>query len=110
MPRGKKLLNENGIPDVFPCVIENAEKNYYYFCGDFCDTPVYLESAKFMGISFLHKFFYEQVQLRRQEPPSSGIISDQWLPISWMNITINWTGRGHWRRELFRKSTNTLWQ
>jgi len=58
--RGKKLLNENGIPDVFPCVIENIGNNYYYFCGDFCDTPVYLESAKFMGISFLHKFFYDK--------------------------------------------------
>ena len=58
--QGMKLLNEYGIPDVFPCVIENREKNYYYFCGDFCDNPIYLESAKLMGISFFHKFFYDK--------------------------------------------------
>ena len=57
---GQKLLNENGIPDVFPCVIENREKNYYYFAGDFCDNPIYIESAKFLGVPFLHKFFYDK--------------------------------------------------
>jgi len=58
--QGMKLLNEYGIPDVFPCVIENRDKNYYYFCGDFCDNPIYLESAKLMGISFFHQFFYDK--------------------------------------------------
>ncbi len=57
---GKKLMNEYGIPDVFPCVIENKEKNYYYFCGDFCDTPLYLESAKLTGVSYFRKFFYNR--------------------------------------------------
>jgi hypothetical protein len=59
-PAGKKLLSDNGIPDVFPCVIENREKNYYYFAGDFCDNPIYIESAKFTGVSFFHKFFYDK--------------------------------------------------
>ncbi len=57
---GKKLLSENGIPDVFPCVIENREKNYYYFAGDFCDNTIYIESAKFLGVPFLHKLFYDR--------------------------------------------------
>ena len=57
---GKKLLSENGIPDVFPCVIENRENNFYYFAGDFCDNPIYIESAKFLVVTFLHKFFYDK--------------------------------------------------
>lgn len=59
-PGGKKLLSDNGIPDVFPCVIENREKNYYYFAGDFCDNPVYVESARFSGLPYFHKFFYDK--------------------------------------------------
>ena len=57
---GKKLMSKYGIPDVFPCVIENREKNYYYFCGDFCDAPIDLESAKFTGVTYFHKFFYDK--------------------------------------------------
>jgi hypothetical protein len=57
---GKKIMNEYGIPDVFPCVLENKQKNYYYFCGDFCDAPLYLESAKLAGVSFYHKIFYNR--------------------------------------------------
>jgi len=57
---GKQLMNQFGIPDVFPCVIENREKNYYYFCGDFCDNPIYLETAKLTGSSFVHNFFYDK--------------------------------------------------
>ena len=57
---GKKMMKKFGIPDVFPCVIENKEKNYYYFCGDFCDTPIDLESSRFAGVTFFHKFFYDR--------------------------------------------------
>lgn len=57
---GKKLMAENGIPDVFPAVIENREKNYYYFCGDFCDSPIYIESAKLSGVSYFHKIFHDK--------------------------------------------------
>lgn len=57
---GKKLMAKYGIPDEFPAVIENREKNYYYFCGDFCDNPIYLESAKLSGASYLHRLFYDK--------------------------------------------------
>lgn len=57
---GRKLLRSFGIPDIFPCVIENREKNYYYFCGDFCDNPIYLESAQLAGIGFFHQIFYDR--------------------------------------------------
>jgi hypothetical protein len=57
---GRALLKEHGIPDEFPCVIENREKNYYYFCGDFCDNPIRLESAKFSGGYLFRKFFYNK--------------------------------------------------
>jgi hypothetical protein len=57
---GKKMMKKFGIPDVFPCVIENKEKNYYYFCGDFCDAPIDLESSRFAGVTYFHKFFYDK--------------------------------------------------
>ena len=57
---GQKMMKKFGIPDVFPCVIENKEKNYYYFCGDFCDTPIDLESSRFAGVTYFHKFFYDK--------------------------------------------------
>ncbi len=65
---GKKLMRDNGIPDEFPCVIENREKNYYYFAGDFCDNPIYVESAKFLGVSYLHQHFFDQFNYIDRRP------------------------------------------
>lgn len=66
--KGKKLLSDHGIPDVFPCVIENLEKNYYYFCGDFCDNGIFVESAKFSGVSYLKNIFYNKYNLIDRNP------------------------------------------
>lgn len=65
---GKKLMVENGIPEVFPCVIENRDKNYYYFAGDFCDNPMYVESAKFLGVSYLHQFNFNKFNYIDRDP------------------------------------------
>lgn len=65
---GRKMLAVNGIPDVFPSVIENREKNYYYFAGDFCDNPIYMESAKFSGLSFYNKYFYDKYNYINRTP------------------------------------------
>ncbi|MCE1197396.1 MAG: hypothetical protein LWW85_00380 [Marinilabiliales bacterium] len=67
-PAGKKAMMDAGIPDVFPCVVENQEKNYYYFCGDFSDNPIYLQSARFMGIALYHKFFYDRYNWGNRTP------------------------------------------
>lgn len=65
---GRKMLADNGIPDNFPCVIENREKNYYYFAGDFCDNPIYMESARFSGLSLYNKFFYDKYNFINRTP------------------------------------------
>lgn len=65
---GQKLLKEHGIPDVFPCVIENKENNYYYFAGDFCDNPIFIESAKYSGLQYYNKFFYDKYNFINRTP------------------------------------------
>jgi len=65
---GKKLLSENGIPDVFPSVIENKDNNYYYFAGDYCDNPIFIESAKYSGLQYYNKFFYDKYNYINRTP------------------------------------------
>jgi hypothetical protein len=65
---GKKLLSDNGIPDVFPSVIENKDNNYYYFAGDYCDNPIFIESAKYSGLQYYNKFFYDKYNYINRTP------------------------------------------
>ncbi|MDM8161852.1 hypothetical protein QUH73_18695 [Labilibaculum sp. K2S] len=70
---GQKLLNKNGIPAVFPAVIMHNDKDYkfYYFCGNYCDNKVPLNSSYFVGGQYLslmldgtssNLFFYKLFQ------------------------------------------------
>ncbi|NDP20589.1 MAG: hypothetical protein GZ091_05875 [Paludibacter sp.] len=57
---GRKLLKEYGIPEIFPAVIEHDSTDYkfHYFAGDFCDSPIGLNSAKFKWIEVFSGFSY----------------------------------------------------
>ncbi|WP_026898016.1 hypothetical protein [Daejeonella oryzae] len=58
--RGRKILEENGIPPQFPAIIEHdrADYKFYYFCGDFADNPITQAGSYFKGIRFFRKMFY----------------------------------------------------
>ncbi len=92
---GKKMLSESGIPDVFPSVIENLEKKYYYFCGDYCDNPIFVESSKLSGVSFLYNIFYNKYNYidrnpffwKFYKPMVSNIMEDYYLQLSKERIT-----------------------
>jgi hypothetical protein len=46
--KGRKLLQQYGIPETFPAVIahDSTDYKFYYLAGDFCDNPIELKSAK----------------------------------------------------------------
>jgi len=62
--KGDSILQANGIPKVFPAVIEHTgEYLFYYFAGDFCDNPVDQFAAKIKGIRFFKWFFYNAKEI-----------------------------------------------
>lgn len=60
--KGRKILEENGIPSQFPAVIEHNRNDYkfFYFAGDFADNPIALNASNFKGIRFFRKLFYDR--------------------------------------------------
>ncbi len=58
-PEGKETLDRLGLSNFFPAVVEgNANKKYFYFCGDFAENPVKIWTAKFYGGRWLNHFLY----------------------------------------------------
>lgn len=57
---GKAELQRHGLPARFPAILMHKGDDYefYYFAGDFCDSPINLLSAHFKGISFVSPVFY----------------------------------------------------
>lgn len=58
---GEAELKKNNIPTHFPAVTmhKNADYQFYYFSGDFCDNPVNMTTSYFKGIRFFKSFFYK---------------------------------------------------
>lgn len=54
--RGDSILQSQNIPKIFPAAFENEENNYYYFCGDFMDSPVYDTPNRISGIQYFKLF------------------------------------------------------
>ncbi len=58
-PAGDSLLSGYGLSSVFPAVIKNtAEKNTYYFSGDFTNTNIPVWTARFKGVDKLKGLLY----------------------------------------------------
>ena len=65
---GQKLLKDAGIPLEFPAVIEHIDDyKFYYFCGDFTDNPININSSFFRGISGISFAFYNSDQLEQRK-------------------------------------------
>ena len=56
---GDSLMEANLIPDVFPAVIMQPEKeHYFYFSGDFANNDVNYSTAYFKNIEKIDKYLY----------------------------------------------------
>lgn len=63
-PEGDDLLNNNGIPKIFPAIIHRKKDyTFYYFCGDFADNPTKFRFAKLDGITGLKFLMYNAMDV-----------------------------------------------
>ena len=61
---GEDLLKNNGIPKIFPAIINrNMGYSFYYFCGDFADNPTKFRFAKLDGITGLKFLMYNAMDV-----------------------------------------------
>lgn len=60
--KGKKLLQQYGLPERFPAVVMHNGKDYkfYYLCGDYSDNPIVYSTSYLKGITALDWLFYDQ--------------------------------------------------
>jgi len=67
--RGDSILRINNIPGIFPAAFENLkDSRFYYFCGDFTDSPIYKTPKKMIGIKYLELFVLNENDLNDRTP------------------------------------------
>ena len=54
---GDSILHHHNIPKIFPAAFEHTKgAPYYYFCGDYIDSPIYDVPSKVAGIQYFKLF------------------------------------------------------
>ena len=54
---GDSILHHHNIPKIFPAAFENIKVSpFYYFCGDFVDSPIYNTTHRAYGIQYFKLF------------------------------------------------------
>ncbi|MEI6138077.1 MAG: hypothetical protein WCP85_02360 [Mariniphaga sp.] len=54
---GDSILHHHNIPRIFPAAFENIKVSpFYYFCGDFVDSPIYNTTHRAYGIQYFKLF------------------------------------------------------
>ena len=67
--RGDSILQDHNIPKIFPAAFENLkDSRFYYFCGDFTDSPIYKTPKKIIGIQYLKLFVLNEKDLNDRTP------------------------------------------
>jgi len=67
--RGDSILHHHNIPKIFPAAFENiADAPYYYFCGDFTDSPIHKTSDKVIGMEYFKMFVLNDYDLNDRTP------------------------------------------
>jgi len=58
--RGQKELSAGGINMAFPAIAVHINRDYrfFYFAGDFCDSPVGLATSYFKGVGYFNRIMY----------------------------------------------------
>jgi len=67
--KGDSILQHHNIPRIFPAAFEHLDKSpYYYFCGDFTDSPIHVSFIKFIGIQYLKMLVNNESDLNDRTP------------------------------------------
>lgn len=67
--RGDSILQHHKIPKIFPAVFEHlGQSPYYYFCGDFTDTPIHVSFLKLLGIQYFKMFVLNESDINDRTP------------------------------------------
>jgi len=67
--RGDSILHYHNIPKIFPAAIENIVSSpYYYFCGDFTDSPIRKTLNEVIGMEYIKMFVLNESDLNDRTP------------------------------------------
>jgi len=67
--RGDSILHHHNIPKIFPAAFENIKDSpYYYFCGDFTDTPIHKTAEEIIGIEYFKMFALNEYDYNDRTP------------------------------------------
>jgi hypothetical protein len=60
--KGKKELDQSGLPSAFPAVTAHINKDYrfFYFSADFADNPIKFTSSYFRGVHYFKWLMYNR--------------------------------------------------
>ncbi len=66
---GDSILHHHNIPKIFPAAFENIKDSpYYYFCGDFADSPIHRTFDELIGMEYLKMFVLNESDLNDRTP------------------------------------------
>lgn len=67
--RGDSILHYHNIPKIFPAAFENIVSSpYYYFCGDFTDSPIRKTLNEVIGMEYIKMFVLNESDLNDRTP------------------------------------------
>lgn len=67
--KGDSILHRHNIPKIFPAAIENiTDSPYYYFCGDFTDSPIRKTFDELIGMQYIKMFVLNESDLNDRTP------------------------------------------
>jgi len=67
--RGDSVMHHHNIPKIFPAAFENISNSpYYYFCGDFTDSPIRKTFDEIIGMEYLKMFVLNESDLNDRTP------------------------------------------
>jgi len=67
--KGDSILHRHNIPKIFPAAIENITNSpYYYFCGDFTDSPIRKTFDELIGMEYIKMFVLNESDLNDRTP------------------------------------------
>lgn len=67
--RGDSILHHHNIPKIFPAAFEHVKDSpYYYFCGDYTDSPIHETFARIIGMEYFKMFVLNEYDLNDRTP------------------------------------------
>ena len=85
--KGDSILHHHNIPKIFPAAFENIKSSpYYYFCGDFTDSPIDRTFDQLIGMEYFKMFVLNKSDLNDRTPffwryylPLTSVILDNYV-------------------------------